>query len=147
MEKVVSHRPLWTCVSTVMNMCIDRYEHVHRPLRDNFLMGFTKRKDGFHATKRWFLDNNSIVIIWFTACYRFSNIKQLLLFFTPHFSSSFTKSLHTFIHSFTKLLHTFIHSFTKSLHTFLHLFTKALYTFLHSFTKALYAFYPLHKIM
>ena len=28
-------------VTVVMNMRIDRYEHVHRPLRDNFLVGFT----------------------------------------------------------------------------------------------------------
>ena len=36
LEKVISHRPLWTCVTVVMNMRIDRYEHVHRPLRDDF---------------------------------------------------------------------------------------------------------------
>ena len=65
---VVSHRPLWTCASTVTNTSIDRYEHVHRPLRDDFLNTFARIYHYFHRIIRLISSNYTIVFRTLCPC-------------------------------------------------------------------------------
>ena len=49
-EKVVSHRPLWTRASTVVNTSNDRYEHEQRSMRHDFLNDFPRFLTCFRTT-------------------------------------------------------------------------------------------------
>ena len=70
LEEVISHRPLWTCVTVVMNMRIDRYEHVHRPLRDDIEAVFAWFSPCFRQTLTLFSPNTHLVFVKHSPCFR-----------------------------------------------------------------------------
>lgn len=94
MEKVVSHRPLWTWATVAMNTCIDRYEHVYRPLWACATVGVRWLLNGVYEMFWWFSSDKSIVIRWFSATYHAINRKRqplfsfIFLLFFYHFHST-----------------------------------------------------------
>ena len=55
LEKVVSHRPLWTWRTVVARVHIDRHEHEQRSVWDDFLKAFAEKTRYFQLTKAMFL--------------------------------------------------------------------------------------------
>ena len=75
LEKVVSYRPLWTRGTVDAHVHIDRYEHVERSIRDDFLVGFARFFRGLHSIFSWVLPDylNAFTwnIAWFCALWPF----------------------------------------------------------------------------
>ena len=57
-RQVISYRPLWTRGTVDARVHIDRYEHVERSIRDNYLNGFHDFLNGFS----WFSQGSYTIV-------------------------------------------------------------------------------------
>ena len=62
LEKVVSHRPLWTWRTVVARVHIDRHEHEQRSVWDDFLRAFTQLIGWYTTINHWFSAHQQVGI-------------------------------------------------------------------------------------